>query len=217
LIDRGLSSFRRSSEKERVGLAPLLQIEAAFLRRQMPDLILREGSTLAARVAERHGKHGVITLAGAALLAELPDEVQTGDKLRLLVADTRQEKVVMKLMQEQPAQAPQQPEVFIAQPDGSQARLTVDEDGGEEGGGDGRNREHAAIALTYETPRLGAVGLKLEIAPGIVRVRAEVRAGGVYDAADDASDALRRRLAEKTGRVAEVTVVPRVDHIDAYA
>jgi hypothetical protein len=182
----------------------------------MPDLILREGSVLAARVAERQGRHGVITLAGIPLLAQLPDGVQTGDKLKLLVADTRQEKVVMKLVQDQATLAPQQSEVFIANPDGTQSRLTVDEDGGEEGTG-GRDREHASVGLTYETPRLGAIGLKLEIAPGVVRVRAEVRAGGVYEAASDAADALRRQLAERTGRAAEVTVVPRVDHIDAYA
>jgi hypothetical protein len=198
-------------------MAPLLQVEAAFFRRQMPDLILREGSTLAARVAERQGRHGIITLAGIPLLAELPDEVQTGDKLRLLIADTRQEKVVMKLVQEQAAAAPQQAEVFIANPDGTQSRLTVDEDGGEDGGEGGRNRENAAVGLTYETPRLGKLGLRLEIAPGVVRVRVEARAGGVYDLADDASDELRRRLAERTGRAAEVVVVPRVDHIDAYA
>jgi hypothetical protein len=192
-----------------------LQVEAAFFRRQMPDLILREGSTLAARVAEKQGKHGVITLAGIPLVAELPDGVKTGDTLRLLVAETRGEKVVMRLLQEQPAGAPPPPTVTITQPDGSQARLTVEDDG-QEGGG-GRDREQAAIALTYETPRLGAVGLRLEIAPGIVRVRAEVRAGAVYDMADDASDALRRQLVARTGRAAEVTVVPREEHFDAYA
>ena len=198
-----------------MSVQPLLQVEAAFLRRQMPDLILREGSTLAARVAERQGRHGIITLAGTPLLAELPDGVKTGDTLRLLVADTRGEKVVMKLIHDQPAQSPQTPTVNITQPDGSQARLTVDEDGGQEGGG--RERERAAIALTYETPRLGAVGLRLEIAPGVVRVRAEVSAGRVYELADDASDELRSRLGALTGRAAEVTVVPRRDHIDAYA
>jgi hypothetical protein len=192
-------------------------VEAAFFRRQMPDLLLREGSTLAARVAERNGKHGVITLAGAALLAELPDDVKTGDKLRLLVADTRQEKVVMKLVQDQAVAQPQQPEAYIANPDGTQSRLTVDEDGADEDGGGGSDRESAAIGLTYETPRLGKLGLKLEIAPGVVRVRVEARAGGVYEAADDASDALRRKLAERTGRAADVVVVPRVDHVDAYA
>ena len=197
-----------------MSVAPLLQVEAAFFRRQMPDLILREGSQLAARVAEKQGRHGVITLAGVPLVAELPDGVQTGDTLRLLVAETRGEKVVMRLMQEQPAGAPPPPTVTIAQPDGSQAQLTVDEDGGGEGG---RERETAAIALTYETPRLGPLGLRLEIAPGVVRARVEARAGEVYELADDESDALRRQLAARTGRAAEVTVVPRRESFDAYA
>jgi hypothetical protein len=73
------------------------------------------------------------------------------------------------------------------------------------------------LSLTYETPRLGAVGLRIEIAPGTVRVRAEVRAGRVYDIADDASDVLRSRLTAITGRAAEVQVVARRDRIDAYA
>jgi hypothetical protein len=184
----------------------------------MPDLILREGMTLAARVAERNGRHGVITLAGVPLLAQLPDEVQVGDKLRLLVADTRQEKVVMRLVHEQPSEAPKQPEAFIAAFDGAQTRLSVDPDGGHEPGSEGgRDREHASVGLTYETPRLGALGLRLEIGPGVVRVRVDARAGDVYELADAASEALRQRLAERTGRAAEVVVVPRVDHVNAYA
>src|SRR4051794_17103615 len=82
---------RRTGHNPPMSIQPLLQVDAAFFRRQMPDLILREGSTLAARVAERHGRHGLITLAGTPLLAELPDGVKTGDTLRLLVADTRGE------------------------------------------------------------------------------------------------------------------------------
>jgi hypothetical protein len=199
-----------------MSVQPLLQVEAAFLRRQMPDLILREGSTLAARVAEKQGKHGIITLGGTPLLAELPDGVKTGDTLKLLVADTRGEKVVMRLVQDNPAEQTPTPTINLTQADGSQARLTVDEDGSQEGGG-GRDREQAAVALTYETPKLGAVGLRLEIAPGVVKVRAEVTAGRIYDLADDASDELKSRLTALTGRAAEVTVVPRRDHIDAYA
>jgi hypothetical protein len=199
-----------------MSVQPLLQVEAAFLRRQMPDLLLREGSTLAARVAERQGKHGIITLGGTPLLAELPDGVKTGDTLKLLVADTRGEKVVMRLLQDQAAEHAQSPTVNLTQADGSQARLTVDEDGSQEGEG-GRERESAGVTLTYETPRLGAVGLRVEIAPGQVRVRAEVRAGRVYELADDASDALKSRLSAITGRAAEVQVVARRDRIDAYA
>ena len=199
-----------------MSVQPLLQVEAAFFRRQMPDLVLREGSTLAARVAARQGKHGIIMLAGSPLVAELPDGVKTGDTLKLLVADTRGEKVVMRLVQDNAAEQAPTPTINLTQPDGSQARLTVDEDGSQEGGG-GRDREQAAVALTYETPRLGAVGLRLEIAPGVVRVRAEVTAGRIYDIADDASDELKSRLSALTGRAAEVTVVPRRDHVDAYA
>lgn len=199
-----------------MSVAPLLQVEAAFLRRQMPDLILRPGATLAARVAEREGRHGIITLGGVPLLAELPDGVKTGDTLRLLVADTRGEKVVMRLVQDQAAEQAPPPTVNLTQPDGSQGRLIVDDDGAQEGGA-GRDREQAGISLTYETPKLGAVALRLEIAAGVVRVRAEVAAGRIYDMADDASDELRRQLVERTGRAAEVTVVARREHIDAYA
>jgi hypothetical protein len=195
-----------------MSLQPLLQVEAAFFRRQMPDLILREGSTLAARVAEKQGKHGIITLAGTPLLAELPDGVKTGDTLRLLVADTRGEKVVMRLIHDQAVEQPPNPTINLS-PD---SRLTVDEDGSQEGGG-GRDRETAGVTLTYETPRLGAMGLRIDIAPGQVRVRAEVTAGRIYELADDASDRLKSRLSAITGRAADVQVVARRDHIDAYA
>ena len=199
-----------------MSVTPLLQVEAAFLRRQMPDLLLRPGATLAARVAERgEGRHGIITLAGVPLVAELPDGVQAGDTLKLLVADTRGEKVIMRMLQDQATAPPPPPNITIAQPDGSQARISRDPEGEE--GEEGRDREHAAIGLTYETPRLGAVGLRLELAPGLVRVRAEVTAGRIYEMADDASDALVRQIAARTGRAVEVTVVPRQDHIDAYA
>jgi propanediol dehydratase small subunit len=39
----------------------------------------------------------------------------------------------------------------------------------------------------------------------------------VYALADDASDELRSQLAARTGRAAEVTVVPRRESFDAYA
>jgi len=182
----------------------------------MPDLLLRPGTTFAARVAERgDGRHGIITLAGVPLVAELPDEVQAGDTLKLLVADTRGEKVVMRLVQEQPSAPPPPPTVTISQPDGSQARISREPDEDEEG--EERDREHATIGLTYATPRLGAVGLRLELAPGLVRVRAEVTAGRIYELADDAADDLRRQISSRTGRAVEVTVVPRKDHVDAYA
>src|SRR3954452_25343194 len=126
-----------------MSVAPVLQLEAALLRRQLPDLLLRPGMTLFARVAERSGQHGIIVLAGSPLVAQLPDEVQAGDKLRLLVEDTRGERVTMKLVQEQPVAPPTNPAVPLPLPDGSHARLTVDED---EYGGGGDDPEHASIS-----------------------------------------------------------------------
>src|SRR3954468_19804541 len=128
-----------------MSVAPLLQLEAALLRRQMPDLLLRPGMTLFARVAERQGQHGIIVLAGSPLVAQLPDEVQAGDKLRLLVEDTRGERVTMKLVQDQPAAAPQNPAIGLPLPDGTHARLTVEDE--EYGGADSDDPEHASVSI----------------------------------------------------------------------
>src|SRR3954462_1542541 len=197
-----------------MSIAPVLQLEAAMLRRMMPDLLLRPGMTLFARVAEREGRHGIIVLAGSPLVAELPDEVQVGDKLRLLVQDTRGERVAMKLIQEQPAAAPQTPVVGLPLPDGSQARIAVDE---EEQDADPDDPEHASISLSYSSPALGIVGLNLSLAPGTVAVRAELAAGARVELASESADELKARLAEATGRAAEVNVVPRREPLDLYA
>ena len=180
----------------------------------MPDLLLRPGMTLFARVAEREGRHGIIVLAGSPLVAELPDEVQVGDKLRLLVQDTRGDRVAMKLVQEQPAAAPHTPVIGLPMPDGTQARLTVEEEPPE---GADDDPEHASIAIGYASPALGQVGFVLSLAPGAVAVRAELAAGTAFELASDAADELRERLAAATGRVAEVTVTPRREPLDLYA
>lgn len=190
-------------------VAPVLQLEAALLRRQLPDLLLRPGMTLFARVAERSGRHGIIVLAGSPLVAELPDAVQVGDKLRLLVEDTRGERVAMKLVQEQPAAALQAP---LSSPQQFDARLSV-----EEREADPDDPETASITVNYDSPALGAVGFVLAIAPGTVSVRAELPAGAPFELAADGADELRTRLMEATGRAAEVTVVPRREPLDLYA
>jgi hypothetical protein len=197
-----------------MSVAPVLQLEAAMLRRMMPDLLLRPGMTLYARVAEREGRHGIIVLAGSPLVAELPDEVQAGDKLRLLVQDTRGERVAMKLVHEQPTAAPQSPVIGLPMPDGSQARLTVEQR--DEGSGE-NDSEHASISISYSAAALGQVGFVLSLAPGAVTVRAELAPGAPFDMASEAAEELRARLAESTGRAAAVTVVPRREPLDLYA
>src|SRR3954470_24857964 len=197
-----------------MSVAPVLQLEASLLRRQLPDLLLRPGMTLFARVAERDGRHGIIVLAGSPLVAELPDEVQVGDKLRLLVQDTQGDRVAMKLIQEQAAAPPQTPVVGLPLPDGTQARIAVDE---EEQDADPDDPEHASISISYSSPALGVMGLNLSLAPGTVAVRAELAAGAAFELASEAADELKARLAEATGRAAEVNVVPRREPLDLYA
>jgi hypothetical protein len=198
-----------------MSIAPVLQLEAALLRRQLPDLLLRPGMTLFARVAEREGRHGIIVLAGSPLVAELPDEVQVGDKLRLLVQDTRGDRVAMKLVQEQPAAPPHSPVVGLPLPDGTQARVSVEDR--DASGSDAEDPENASITIGYASPALGQIGFALSLAPGVVTVRAELAAGAPFELASDAAEELRARLAEATGRTAEVSVTPRREPLDLYA
>jgi len=120
----------------------------------------------------------------------------------------------MKLVQEQPAAAPQTPVIGLPLPDGSQARIEVND---EEDEANREDPEHASIAISYSSPALGTVGLGLSLAPGAVAVRAELAAGEAFDLASGAADELKARLAEATGRNAEVTVVPRREPLDLYA
>jgi hypothetical protein len=137
-----------------------------------------------------------------------------GDKLRLLVQDTRGEKVTMKLVQEEPAPPPQTPVLGLPLPDGRVAHLRVDEDGAPERRDDG---EHAVVALVYDSPELGEIGLRLELHPGVVSVRAELAMGAAAELAEDHAEELRERLASVTGRAAEVRIVPRHKPVDLYA
>src|SRR4051794_37750038 len=186
-----------------MSVAPLLQIEAALIRRQMPDLLLRPGMTLFARVSERSGQHGIIMLAGSPLVAQLPDEVGVGDKLRLLVEDTRGERVTMKLVNEQPVAPPTNPAVSLPLP-GGDASVRADEREA-----DPDDPEHASISLTYDSPALGAVGLVLSLAPGAVSVRAEMAAGDAFELGSSAAERLRERLAGGAGRGADGAGGPR--------
>ena len=132
----------------------MLRVEAALLRAVLPDLVLREGMKVVASVAERAGQKGIIVLAGTPLAAQLPDEVQVGDVLRLIVAETGGERVVLRIIDgPQAPQQPPPPAVAVPLPGGMQARITVTERDESDGrsGGDGEQHE---VRLTYASARL---------------------------------------------------------------
>jgi hypothetical protein len=189
-----------------------IQLSPLLLRAQAPDLVLRQGMTLAARVLEIRGRMGIISLAGTPLTAELPEQVAQGDRLRLTVAEVTPERVVLR-MTEQP-QAPTPPAAQIPLPDGRQAAVHVEEREARPGDAD---EDRHAVSITYESPSLGAIDFHLALAEGGVTAGVRASYGASFDLAEERAGALREAIAEATGRPASVTVVPRRDPLDLYA
>jgi hypothetical protein len=193
----------------------LLRVEAALLKAVMPDLVLREGMRIVATVAERAGQKGIIVLAGTPLAAQLPDDVQPGDVLRLIVAETSPDRVVLRIAD--PAAAPPPPPIAVAVPlpGGATARVTVDERDAAAGGG---SREHHELRLTYASASLGRLELHLALAgTEAVRVNVRARAGAPFELAERHADELAGAIGAATGRPAQVSVSPRHDPLDVYA
>ena len=86
-----------------------IAVAAALLRTQMPDVTLRQGSTLVARVASRGEQHAVIVLAGIPLTAQVPPDVQAGATLKLKVQEVTPERVVLQIDPQTVAAAPPPP------------------------------------------------------------------------------------------------------------
>ena len=187
-----------------------IQLSAALLRNQAPELVLRLGSTVAARVLERHGARGLITIGNAVLAAELPEQVRAGDRLRLLVHDATGDRVTLKLVEQEAAQQP--PLAAVALPNGARLRVDPDEQGRDERGGG----EHS-VAVTYDSPALGAMHFRLALDPRALAVTVRAGAGAPLEMAEKGATELRDALARVTGRAARVTVLPREDPVDVYA
>jgi hypothetical protein len=195
----------------------LLRVQAALLRAQLPELVLRPGMTLPARVMERHGQMGLLLLAGTPLSAQLPDELKAGDRLRLRVEDVG-EQVVLRTVDspaQQQAQAPP-PEIALPLPNGGRAELRVTEKASE-GGAD----EPVTVALDYDSPALGTLDMRLVQQPGGagLQVTVGVAVGAPEERVRGAAEDLRRALADATGLPATVRVVGRTPkpRVNLYA
>jgi hypothetical protein len=193
----------------------MLRVEAALLRSVLPDLVLREGMQIVASVAERAGQRGIIVLAGTPLAAQLPDDVQPGDVLRLIVAETSPERVVLRITDPAAAAPPPVPvAVAVPLPGGATARIDVDERDGAGGG----PREHHELRVTYASATLGRLELHLALAGGeALRVNVRARAGEPFELAERNAAELAAAIGAATGMPAQVTVSPRHDPLDVYA
>jgi hypothetical protein len=183
-----------------------------MLKAEIPQLVLRPGMTLAARVAERQGSRGLLMIANAALVAELPDEVKAGDTLRLRVQETSPERVVMKLEADTP-QLPQPTAVPVPLPGGMQAHIHVDEREAE----GRRGGEQAAVAISYRSPQLGVIDFRLALEGGSLTVHVKAAHGAPHELASHQAEELRDALNRATGKAIQLTVSPRHDPFDTYA
>jgi hypothetical protein len=198
----------------------LLRVEAALLRAQLPELVLRPGMTLPARVMERAGQFGVLLLAGTPLSAELPDELQAGDRLRLRVEDVSADRVVLRAV-ETPAPATAAPaappQIGLPLPGGLRAEVRVTEQADDGRGPD----DPVTVALAYDSPALGPLDLRLVQQPGGAGLQVTVGAtsGAPEERVRGAAEALRRALTEATGLPATVRVIgrPPEPRVNLYA
>jgi hypothetical protein len=180
----------------------LVAIDRLVLRTQLQDVALRPGLVLAGRVAERQGQHGLLVLAGLPLVAELPDEVPEGARLRLRVSEVGDDKVMLQVLRQDatPLAQPPAPARPLVLPLGDGRAATV------AGDGDG------AVLLRYESPALGRMDLRIDPHACAVHVAAGA-AAAVRGGAGD----LRVALAQALGRPVQVTIHPRAESLDVQA
>lgn len=189
-----------------------VSLNAALVRLQVPELILRPGMQVVARVASR-GEAGTasLVLAGALLKATVPDEVAAGQTLRLTVAETTPERIVLHMSAaDLPATttgmplAPAPAQSRALDPDGEDARTRA------------RGEGRPSVSLVYDVPALGRLDLRIERGPEGVVVSLGTSPGWHGPARANA-EALRAALEAKLETPAVVRVTPRRDPFDAYA
>jgi hypothetical protein len=189
---------------------PVVAVRTLLLQEAMPELPLRPGASVVARVASRGELNGVLVLAGVPLSAQLPEEVQAGATLRLKVREVTPERVTLQLdgppIPPPAAEAPPPPREQTA-------RVAVDEaprrrvDGGE---------ERASVALGFLSAELGRLDLRIELTAGAVEVVVDTSVA-VHGLVQEEAARLRDGLTARVQRAAEVHVRPRREPVDLYA
>ncbi|MEA2222148.1 MAG: hypothetical protein QOH83_524 [Solirubrobacteraceae bacterium] len=193
-----------------------MRVEAAMLRGLLPNLVLREGMGVIVSVTERAGQKGIIMLAGVPLAAQLPDEVQAGDVLRLIVTEAGGERIVLRIADTQDAPPATPPGVPVPLPEGMNARIAVAER--DESSSGGRDPDQHEVRLTYASARLGAIELHLALAGGeALRINVRARVGGPFELAQRHAAELQDAVGAATGKATQVLVSPRHDPLDVYA
>ena len=185
-----------------------ISVDALVLRARFPELTLRPGSNLVARVAARAEGHGVIVLAGLPLTASLPDEVTAGDTLKLTVAEVSSERIVLRMEQATPMAVPPPP------PPPSRAGIGVEVAPRRHVSATG---EESSVVLSFRSEALGRLDLRIRLGPGDVQVTVDAPRGIALTLAGRHADDLREALEQQLGGRATVRVQPRREPLDLYA
>ena len=144
-----------------------IAVTAALLRAQLPDVPIREGASMMARVASQGEGHAVIVIAGIPVTAQLPPEVQAGATLRLKVQEVTPERVMLQIEPQQPQ--PRRSGRGIPRPGDRprsprrnlQANVEVEEPPARRRGADGE--PPTSSRSPSNRPTLGRLDLRLEL------------------------------------------------------
>jgi hypothetical protein len=203
-----------------------IAVTAALLRNQLPDVTIRVGGSVMARVASKGEHHAVIVIAGIPVTAKLPPEVQAGATLKLRVQEVTPERVTLQIDPQQPAQAPQpaQPATpaspnqvigpFAPGPQPVEAKVEVEERPARRQGADGEPAD--VVSLAFTSPTLGRLDLRLELRGDRLLTEITTPAGRPHAIANEGAERLRATL-EAAGLDATVKVRPRHQPLDLYA
>src|SRR4051812_37710351 len=137
-----------------------IAVTAALLRTQLPDVPLREGASMMARVASRGESHAVIVIAGIPVTAELPREIEAGTTLKLKVKEVSADRVWLQI----DPQGSTTPAPTVATPTPAveqRPHVAVEEEPTRRRGADGEPAD--VVALAFNSPTLGRLDLRLEL------------------------------------------------------
>ena len=188
-----------------------IAVLSATLRAQLPDVPLREGATLMARVAARSEQSAVIVIAGIPVTAELPREIEAGATLKLKVKEVSADRVWLQI----DPQGPTAP--AVAQPAAApqpRPQVAVEEEPGRRRGADGELAD--IVSLAFNSPALGRLDLRLELRGDKLLTEITTPAGHPHSLATSNAERLRANL-EAVGLEATVKVRPRHTPLDLYA
>jgi hypothetical protein len=203
-----------------------IAVTAALLRNQLPDVTIREGTSIMARVLSKGEGHAVITIAGIPVTAKVPPEVAAGATLKLKVQEVTPERVTLQIEPQQPGlTAPAAAPATQASPNqvigafapGTQplqAKVEVEERPARRQGADGEPAD--VVSLTFTSPTLGRLDLRLELRGERLLTEITTPAGRPNEIANEGAERLRATL-EASGLEATVKVRPRHEPLDLYA